>query len=198
HVEVQNVDIYERLERVARAGDIENLYELIADDANILRHFDEFHFCDTPLHIATENGRTHLAMERRIYLPGRMKMATQSTILLHQLIRLRIVNIKAKNLDGKTAMDILQTYKSPLFPKISRLLKPKKPSFIEKQNTLLGLLSNLSKIRHTSLNTSDNRSVIIVVAILIVTATYQAGFSPPGGFWQEDSKPGDFNPHFAG
>ncbi|XP_010434727.1 PREDICTED: uncharacterized protein LOC104718644 [Camelina sativa] len=128
----------------------------------------------------------------------------------------RIVNVNAKNLDGKTTMDMLQTYKSPLFPKISRLLNranerlicsgptmtlgeylSKKPSFFQKRNSFLGL-ANLSKIRHTSLDTSDNRSVILVVAILIDTATYQAGFSPPGGFWQEDSKPGDSTNHIAG
>lgn len=127
----------------------------------------------------------------------------------------RIVNVQAKNLDGKTAMDILQTYKSPLFPKISRFLNrakerllcgstmtlgeylSKKPSFMEKRNTLLGL-TNLSKITHTSLNTSDNRSVILVVAILIVTATYQAGFTPPGGYWQETSKSGGYESHIAG
>lgn len=125
-----------------------------------------------------------------------------------------IVKVKAKNLDGKTAMDILQNHQSPLFPKTSKLLRKvkekllygstmtlagylsKKPSFIEKQNTLLGL-SNLSKTE--TKQTSDFRNAILVVAVLIVTATYQAGLSPPGGFWQDDSpNPGDDNSHIAG
>ncbi|KAG5384053.1 hypothetical protein IGI04_035523 [Brassica rapa subsp. trilocularis] len=45
---------------------------------------------------------------------GRMKMVLK---LLH-----RTVNVKAKNLDGKTAMDILQTHQSPCFPEARRLL----------------------------------------------------------------------------
>lgn len=124
----------------------------------------------------------------------------------------------AKNLDGKTAMDILQTHhQSPLFsPEATsslfhsakeRLVSSTtttlakylstKPSFIEKWSSVFGL-TNLNKTRHTSLNSNDSRSVILVVAILIVTATYQANLSPPGGFWQEDSKHGDRDDHLAG
>ena len=113
-------------------------------------------------------------------------------------------------------MDILQTHQSPLFsPEATsslfksakeRLLSTttitlakylsKKPSFTEKRNNAFGL-TNLSKTRNTSLNSYDSRSVILVVAILIVTATYQAKLSPPGGFWQEDSMCGDRDDYLA-
>ncbi|CAA3013090.1 ankyrin repeat-containing protein BDA1-like isoform X2 [Olea europaea var. sylvestris] len=36
---------------------------------------------------------------------------------------------------------------------------------------------------------SEVRSVLLVVATLITTATYQAVHSPPGGVWQEDFRP---------
>ncbi|XP_020878618.1 uncharacterized protein LOC110227698 [Arabidopsis lyrata subsp. lyrata] len=125
----------------------------------------------------------------------------------------KTVKVKARNLDGKTAMDILQTHQSPCFPVARKLLKSAKErlfcgstttlaeylsknlSFIEKRNNLLGL-SNLSMTKDRSINASDPRNVILVVAILIVTATYQAGLSPPGGFWQDNSSEHeDYNSH---
>lgn len=36
---------------------------------------------------------------------------------------------------------------------------------------------------------SDVRNIVLVVAILIATATYQTGLSPPGGIWQDDYHP---------
>lgn len=114
------------------------------------------------------------------------------------------VNVKAKNLDGKTAMDILETDKSPIFPKATTLFRSAKerllfgpsmslagylsrePSTIEGKNKLLGL-NNLSKTKHGSRESTDFRNAILVVAVLIVTATYQAGLSPPGGYWEDDS-----------
>ncbi|KAL3624531.1 hypothetical protein CASFOL_031199 [Castilleja foliolosa] len=37
------------------------------------------------------------------------------------------------------------------------------------------------------------RNTLLVVAVLIVTATYQAVLSPPGGIWQDDFKPDSSN-----
>ncbi|CAA7023431.1 unnamed protein product [Microthlaspi erraticum] len=326
----QDENIYERLKKAAQDGDIEKLYALIAQDPDILEHFDKVSFCETPLHVAAENGKTHFAMEVMNLKPSlAMKLnvsgysplhlalqgkhvrmvrgfvAMDSSLVsikgrgritpLHHVARVgdsellsefllacpssiqdltikcetavhvavknhqfeafkillgwiqrvkredildwkdedgntvyhnaasmnqtevmkllgKTVKVNAKNLDGKTAAEILQTYKSPFFPKASRFLRrakerlfcgptmtlgsylSKKPSLIEKRNSLLGL----SKIGHGS-QSSDSRSMILVVAILVVTATYQAGLSPPGGFWQESSpNVGDWDSHVAG
>ncbi|KAF8083863.1 hypothetical protein N665_0748s0008 [Sinapis alba] len=218
------------LHHVARLGDAELLGEFLfscpssIDDLTIK--------CETALHIAVKN---HWFEAIKVLL-GWVKRANREEVLnwkdedgntvLHiaaltnqpevmKLLR-GSVKAKAKNLDGKTAMDILQTHRSPLSPEATsslfhsakeRLVSSTtttlakylstKPSFIEKWSSVFGL-TNLSKTKHTSLNSNDNRSVILVVAILIVTATYQANLSPPGGFWQEDSKHCDRDDHLAG
>ncbi|CAN6878521.1 unnamed protein product [Brassica oleracea] len=318
----QIVDIYERLDMEAQDGDIEGLYELIAEYPNILEHFDNVSFCETPLHIAAEKGQTHFAMELMNLKPSlalklnvsgfspmhlalqnnhirmvRGFLAMDSSLVsikgrgritpLHYVAQLgneellseflfacpssvedltikcetavhvavksqqfmafkvllgwvrrvnreeildwkdedgntvfhiaasmnqtevmkllrNTVNVKAKNLDGKTAMDILETDKSPIFPKATTLLRSAKerllfgpsmtlagylsrePSTIEGKNKLLGL-NNLSKTKQGSRESTDFRNAILVVAVLIVTATYQAGLSPPGGYWEDDS-----------
>jgi len=66
----QDENIYARLKTVAQVGDIERLYELIAEDPNILDHFDKVSFCETPLHIAAEKGQTHFAMELMTLKPS--------------------------------------------------------------------------------------------------------------------------------
>ncbi|CAN8231702.1 unnamed protein product [Cochlearia groenlandica] len=326
-------NISERIKKVAQEGDIDKLYDMIAEDPKILGHFDDTPFCETPLHIAAEKGKTHFAMELMTRKPSlalklnssgfspmhlalqnnhiqtvRGLIAIDSSLVsikgrgritpLHHVARtgdsdllseflcscpcsiedltvkcetalhiavknhqieafkvilgwvkrvnkeevldwkdedgntilhiaasinqtevmelLRgVVKVKAKNMDGKTAMDILQNQQSPLSPEESsifhrakeRLLYSttttlarylsEKPSFIEKHNSLFGL-TNLGKSRHESLTSDDGRNMILVVAVLIVTTTYQANLSPPGGFWQDDPKPGDSDTHFAG
>ncbi|XP_017984857.1 PREDICTED: receptor-interacting serine/threonine-protein kinase 4-like [Theobroma cacao] len=53
----------ERLRRAAQSGNIDALYDLIQDDADVLRRIDEMQFVDTPLHIAAAAGHTEFAME---------------------------------------------------------------------------------------------------------------------------------------
>ncbi|KAG7572358.1 Ankyrin repeat-containing domain superfamily [Arabidopsis suecica] len=59
----RNDNILEKLKKAAQDGDIERLYELIRADENILGYFDKMPFCETPLHIAAENGQTHFAIQ---------------------------------------------------------------------------------------------------------------------------------------
>ncbi|CAH2071044.1 unnamed protein product [Thlaspi arvense] len=316
----QDDNIYERLKKAAQDGDIERLYKLIAEEPNILGNFDKMHFCETPLHIAAEEGQTqfamelmnlkpslasklnvsgfspmHLALQNKHFRMVRGFVAIDSSLIsikgrgmitpLHHVARVgetellseflfacpsslndltvkcetavhvavkngqlkafkvllgwikrvnkeaildlkdedgntalhnaasinqtevmkllgKVVKVKAKNLDGKTAKDILQIHQSPCFPEARNFLHSvkekilcrsttnlgnyltQKLSLIERRNKFLGL-SNLSMTGDMSLQTSNRHDAILVVAILIVTATYQAGLSPPGGFWQE-------------
>ncbi|KAF3563375.1 hypothetical protein DY000_02015237 [Brassica cretica] len=96
------------------------------------------HVAQTALHIAVENQQ----LKAFKVLLGWLKRANRKEILdwkdedgntiFHiaasinqtEVMKLlhRTVNVKAKNLDGKTAMGILQTHQSPCFPEARRLL----------------------------------------------------------------------------
>ncbi|KAG8480378.1 hypothetical protein CXB51_024551 [Gossypium anomalum] len=53
----------ERLRTAARKGNVSDLYSLIQRNGNVLRHFDEVDFVETPLHIAAEEGCIRFTME---------------------------------------------------------------------------------------------------------------------------------------
>ncbi|KAG2280420.1 hypothetical protein Bca52824_051640 [Brassica carinata] len=206
------------LHHVARMGDAELLSEFLFAYPSSIE--DLTIKCETAVHVAVKN---HQLMAFKVLL-GWLKRVNKEEILdwkdedgntvFHiaasinhtEMIKLlrKTVKLKAKNLDGKTAMDILQTHQSPCFPRGRRLLHSVKErllsgstmtlaeylrknlTFMEKRNKFLGM-SNLSSIREKSLKTSKRNDAILVVAVLIVTATYQVGLSPPDGVWQENS-----------
>ncbi|KAK3434671.1 hypothetical protein EUGRSUZ_D02131, partial [Eucalyptus grandis] len=43
--------------------------------------------------------------------------------------------------------------------------------------------------RYFGIRDEQTRNMILVVATLIATGTYQAALSPPGGYWQDNSDP---------
>ncbi|XVE69091.1 hypothetical protein DITRI_Ditri09bG0122400 [Diplodiscus trichospermus] len=53
----------ERLRRAAQSGNIDDLYAVIKDDADVFSRIDQVRFVDTPLHIAAAAGHTDFAME---------------------------------------------------------------------------------------------------------------------------------------
>ncbi|KAF3590751.1 hypothetical protein DY000_02027161 [Brassica cretica] len=74
--------VFEKLKKAA--GHIEELYKLIAEEQNILGHFDEVPFCETPLHVAAENGKTHFAMELLTLKPSlSLKLNVSGFIPVH-------------------------------------------------------------------------------------------------------------------
>ncbi|XVE52735.1 hypothetical protein DITRI_Ditri02bG0147000 [Diplodiscus trichospermus] len=54
---------HERLRGAAQAGNIDELYAIIRENAYILESIDQIPFIDTPLHIAAAAGHTDFAME---------------------------------------------------------------------------------------------------------------------------------------
>ncbi|KAK3227638.1 hypothetical protein Dsin_007500 [Dipteronia sinensis] len=113
-----------------------------------------------------------------------------------------IVNINAKNLNGLTAMDMFNLMGDSRDNKVGKILHraKAKPSskvsasptslaqfffrdltLIEKRDKYFGVLG-----KNRMKSADDIRNIVLVVAVLIATATYQAGLSPPGGYWQDD------------
>ncbi|KAK8598983.1 hypothetical protein V6N13_076925 [Hibiscus sabdariffa] len=115
------------------------------------------------------------------------------------------VNVNVKNFNDLTAMDIFHLQGSLHNTEIGKILnkaKAKKASDLTSNMTLgdyfskeLSLVDKRDKYfgNNTQKNSNDIRTVILVVAILIATATYQAGLSPPGGYWQDDYIPPSAN-----
>ncbi|XP_056159845.1 ankyrin repeat-containing protein BDA1-like [Syzygium oleosum] len=94
--------------------------------------------------------------------------------------------VKAKNFRGETAREISQGNASgdqelaeesrppTLDPSLSQILRSE-PTFFEKYAIFFGLRNESA------------RDIILLVAALIATATYQAALTPPGGYWQDNS-----------
>ena len=123
-----------------------------------------------------------------------------------QVVRLLLasrydIDINVKNSDGKTTWDILQeqtqvnneeirvmlsrgralpTSSLPTVTSYATYLRRPKFIFLEK------LWKNYFRERTRRLD--DNRNALLVVAILLITVTYQGVLSPLKGFWQDDYK----------
>ncbi|KAG4181469.1 hypothetical protein ERO13_A10G229533v2 [Gossypium hirsutum] len=110
----------ERLRTAAGTGNVSDLYSLIQRDGNVLRHFDEVEFVETPLHIAAEEGCIRFAMEMMSLKPSfASKLNQQGLTPLHLAVTkghtsmvLRfleidkdLVRVKGKN--GKTPLHII-------------------------------------------------------------------------------------------
>lgn len=115
-------------------------------------------------------------------------------------------NVNARNLSGLTAMDIFNRQRDSLAGRVGEILRDAKAksaseldgstmtladylsrnlSLFEKRDKRLGIIGQSQE------KSIDLRNVVLVVAVLIATATYQAALSPPGGYWQDDSPPGN-------
>ncbi|KAF8031682.1 hypothetical protein BT93_D0793 [Corymbia citriodora subsp. variegata] len=111
-----------------------------------------------------------------------------------KIIKLLIprMDIDAKNFQNETALEIFQGNSSgdedlakrfrrswlerQVFRKISlsEFLR-KEPTCFEQLNTFMALQNQYA------------RDIILIVATLVATATYQAALTPPGGYWQDNS-----------
>nr|KJB73759.1 hypothetical protein B456_011G249400 [Gossypium raimondii] len=78
----------ENLRKATRTGKVNELYRVIQSNGNVLRHFDEVEFIETPLHIAAEEGRIEFAMEMMNLKPSfARKLNHQGLSPLHIAVR---------------------------------------------------------------------------------------------------------------
>ncbi|KAK0575166.1 hypothetical protein LWI29_034885 [Acer saccharum] len=121
-----------------------------------------------------------------------------------QVVKLLIgaVNVNAKNFNGLTAMDMFNLMGDSRDNNVGKILhraKAKPSSQVSASPTSLAqfffrdltLIEKRDKYfgvsgRNQKKSADDIRNIVLVVAVLIATATYQAGLSPPGGYWQDD------------
>ena len=110
----------------------------------------------------------------------------------------RIVYINEKNLEGKTAFDILQEQPQEvdnsemraILDRAGALTASSLPTVTSYAHYLMlpKIYERVIILIGRQLNgmTDDRRSALLVVAALLVTVSYQAVITPPGGLWQDD------------
>ncbi|XVF83531.1 hypothetical protein PTKIN_Ptkin16aG0496400 [Pterospermum kingtungense] len=205
----------ERLRRAAREGNVIDLYELIEEDGNVLKRIDKVEFINTPLHVAADAGCIDFAMEimslkpsfaRKLNQQGlkpsfALYVTTENQTALHIAVKnnkekapkvlcsmLRktdycedVVNRKDRN--GNTALHIAA--RDNRHKMIKRLLECKADKHATNQSGLTAL--DVAKEYNNRESIGEDRNALLVILGLLLTATFQASLSPPGGVWQGDS-----------
>ncbi|XP_043717962.1 ankyrin repeat-containing protein BDA1-like [Telopea speciosissima] len=158
---------------------------------------------NTVLHLATSKGQYEIV-----------------EVLLHNSLLVRnVVRVNERNADGLTAMDLLLNLPSSSTPNRERIKTmlsekgAKKAKDINgcqvaaKTTSVLKWVFNSSRIKSVSRyfkmkvekdTPSDERNALLVIVVLIATATYQTGISPPGGYWDKDGTTNYGGTYYAG
>uniref|UniRef100_A0A7N2MME2 PGG domain-containing protein n=1 Tax=Quercus lobata TaxID=97700 RepID=A0A7N2MME2_QUELO len=130
-----------------------------------------------------------------------------NTVLHVAAVRLLLdsgVDIDAKNLMGDTAGDILvkrqeeEVEYSRSSMEISEMLQ--RAEVTKCARYLRSIVLSLEERRLLQVDrwakiSDDRRNVVLVVATLLMTVTYQGLLSPPGGLWQDYYNPGSSRPN---
>ncbi|KAK4608075.1 hypothetical protein RGQ29_001763 [Quercus rubra] len=115
----------------------------------------------------------------------------QTLAVSHLLLWAReFVNINKKNLEGKTALDIFEGQRSQgvdnsemrvILERAGALTASSLPTVTSyADNLIIRIRRELKGL------TDERRNALLVVVALLVTVSYQAAITPPGGLWQDD------------
>ncbi|KAL5724050.1 hypothetical protein ACHQM5_007360 [Ranunculus cassubicifolius] len=141
--------------------------------------------------------------------------AVVELLLVGDILSLGTIELNAMNKSGLTAFDLLLLFPSEAGDReIEWILRgagaktaqdlcqlDPQPSLSnspasESSHSPFGLLVDYFKFKRGRDSPSDARTALLVIAVLITAATFQAGYSPPGGVWQDNGT--GTTPHSAG
>lgn len=123
-------------------------------------------------------------------------------LLVAQALRLLIktkINLKAKNLDNSTALDIAASAETKGILSSAGAKPGSKvknaPTLAQKLRSNITIMDKILiyilRIRKDM--SEEQRNAFLIVATLVATATYQSALSPPGGVYEANSTTGDNN-----
>ncbi|GMQ04650.1 hypothetical protein CsSME_00049997 [Camellia sinensis var. sinensis] len=209
-IRVKGRESFTPLHYVAKKGDIDLLAEfLLACPESIL---DRTIRDETALHIAVKNSKLQAfkvllgwlcRIRKHHHVLGwkddegntllHIAVSTSQTQIVKSLLKMNNLDKNAKNLDGRTALDIAIVNHGEPKREIQEALDhvgaskstslPEDYSFAEFFMSPQRIIESLTKrwFYHARELTMETRNAILVVAVLIATATFQAILSPPGG-----------------
>ncbi|KAK4435395.1 Ankyrin repeat-containing protein BDA1 [Sesamum alatum] len=146
------------------------------------------------LNWVVRTGRDHVLEWKDDRLNNVLHLAVQHDAALEGVKKLvKSTRLSKRNSDGKTPLDIAEELGNEKMKKVLMKAGAQRAKELRKKQTLTQYLySPVTRLEdlirreyfmHKEL-TADMRSVILVVAVLIATASYQVVLQPPGGVYQ--------------
>ncbi|KAL0875472.1 hypothetical protein Bca101_025177 [Brassica carinata] len=150
----------------------------------------------TPLHHVARIGNAELLSEFLFACPSsiedltiKCETAVHVAVKNHQLMAFKVLMGWLKRVNKEEILDWKDEDGNTVFHIAASI----------NHTEVIKSLRKTVKLKAKNLDTSKRNDAILVVAVLIVTATYQVGLSPPGGVWQENSSnPTAHSVHHAG
>ncbi|XAR63289.1 hypothetical protein NMG60_11023176 [Bertholletia excelsa] len=168
-----------------------NQFEVLKILVDQLKHFNK----RDVLNKKDNQGNTflHLAVSKKQY-------EVFDSVLNENIVSEEAMEINSLSNRGLTALDILRQAGAKkaeeLFSSSQELVitnRPEEQSEPVQAQSPTRQLKEYFKYNRARDSPGEVRHTLLVISTLILTATYQAALSPPGGVWVDDSDPGNKN-----